>query len=127
MLRKGEMVLNMGYNLWKSNEKEERYEFGSTFEKNEESKKENLIFCLKENILPHIKYQIVGEKIGIRPSSRDMVHPFVGESPKQNNFYILNGFGSKSFSLAPFFSGNLADHLTNNTEIPLDANIKRFN
>lgn len=60
----------------------------------------------KLNRLIQCDYTIIEEKAGIRPTTKDR-RPFVGKHLTIPNLYILNGFGTKGVSLAPYFAKQL--------------------
>lgn len=62
---------------------------------------------------------------GVRPATLER-RPFVGTHPSFPNVSILNGMGTKGFSLAPFFAKQLVDHLLYNTPLQPEADIARF-
>jgi glycine oxidase len=70
-------------------------------------------------------FEIVGQEWGIRPTTVDR-RPMLGSHPMQENLIIFNGLGTKGVSLAPYFSGQLADWLTGAGEILPEVNITRF-
>jgi glycine oxidase len=70
-------------------------------------------------------FAIVGQEWGIRPTTVDR-RPILGSHPELKNLIIFNGLGTKGVSLAPYFSGQLADWLTGQNEILREVNIARF-
>jgi len=60
-----------------------------------------------------------------RPATLER-RPFVGMHPYFSQIGILNGFGTKGCSLAPYFAYALAQHLTNGYPILAEAAINRF-
>jgi glycine/D-amino acid oxidase-like deaminating enzyme len=78
---------------------------------------------LKELI--RLPYEIVDQNWGIRPTTPDR-RPLLGSHPTYENRVILNGFGTKGVSLAPFFSGQLAAWLEGESEITPEVNIRRY-
>jgi len=102
---------------------------GATYEwkfEDEEPTDEGLLF-LKSNIdsLIRTPYQIYKHKSGIRPTSPDR-RPFLGIHPVHKNLSILNGFGAKGTSLAPYFGQELYAHLWHNKPLHRDVNLNRF-
>lgn len=59
---------------------------------------------LEEKLKSFLKsdYKLLDTKFGIRPATKDR-RPFVFEHQSEKNNYIINGFGSKAVSLAPYF------------------------
>lgn len=72
-----------------------------------------------------IPFKILEHRSGIRPATLER-RPFVGIHPHHPNIGILNGMGTKGYSLAPFFAKQLTDHLLSNAVITPEADIKRF-
>lgn len=72
-----------------------------------------------------IPYKILEHRAGVRPATLER-RPFVGLHPHQPNIGILNGMGTKGYSLAPFFAKQLTDHLIHNAVITPEADINRF-
>lgn len=71
-----------------------------------------------------INFEVSHQDWGIRPSTRDR-RPMIGAHPEFKNIYIFNGLGTKGVSLAPYFSGQLAEHLTQGGNLDREANITR--
>jgi glycine/D-amino acid oxidase-like deaminating enzyme len=69
--------------------------------------------------------KIIDHKAGIRPATIER-RPFVGFHPIYKKAGILNGMGTKGFSLAPFFAKQMADHLIYGSPLQPDADIHRF-
>jgi glycine oxidase len=82
---------------------------------------------LEEKLTAIIKmpFEVVGQQWGIRPTTVDR-RPILGAHPQHQNLVIFNGLGTKGVSLAPYFSGQLANWLTGAGEIQKEVNIKRF-
>lgn len=70
-------------------------------------------------------FKVVDRLASVRPATVER-RPFVGFHPHFPNVGILNGFGTKGCSLAPYFANQLVDHLTKNSPILAEANINRF-
>ena len=60
-----------------------------------------------------------------RPSSVDY-KPFAGMHPFFPSVGILNGMGTKGYSLAPFFAKQMADLLITGKEVMADVSVERF-
>mgnify|MGYP002395720362 CR=1 FL=1 len=75
--------------------------------------------------LMRIKYTVKSQWAGVRPASADR-RPFVGRHPKHSNIYILNGFGSKGVSLAPYFANCLIHFMEENILLPKEVDIERY-
>lgn len=72
-----------------------------------------------------IPFKILEHRSGIRPATLER-RPFAGMHPLYPNAGILNGMGTKGYSLAPFFAKQLTDHLLYNSSISPEAGIDRF-
>ena len=70
-------------------------------------------------------FEVVDHLASVRPATIER-RPFVGIHPHHPQLAILNGMGTKGCSLAPFFADQLVNHLTKNTPILKEADIKRF-
>lgn len=108
---------------------DEKLYAGATYEwkfESEEPTKEGFLF-LKSNIdsLIRTPYQIYEHKSGIRPTSPDR-RPFLGIHPIHKNLSILNGFGAKGTSLAPYFGQELYSHLWHNKPLHSEVDLSRF-
>jgi glycine/D-amino acid oxidase-like deaminating enzyme len=79
----------------------------------------------KLKALIKIPYRVDHQNWGIRPTTPDR-RPMLGAHPAHKNVNIFNGLGTKGVSLAPYFSGVLADWIEGNSEIPWEVNIERF-
>ena len=75
--------------------------------------------------LIRIPYQITHQDWGIRPTTSDR-RPIMGSHPREKKIIIFNGLGTKGVSLAPYFSGQLADWLMGEGEIDKEVSIERF-
>lgn len=72
-----------------------------------------------------LPFTIENHVCGIRPATLER-RPFVGTHPQFPAVGILNGMGTKGFSLAPFFAKQLTDHLLTGTPVHPEADISRF-
>lgn len=72
-----------------------------------------------------LPFKILGQRASIRPATVER-RPFVGFHPKYQNVGILNGLGTKGFSLAPYFAHQLCENLLNGKAILPEADIARF-
>lgn len=70
-------------------------------------------------------YQIVEQKVGIRPATADR-RPIIGEHPQEKSMYIFNGLGAKGVSLAPYYANQMVDHLINDAKLDDEVNIERY-
>lgn len=70
-------------------------------------------------------FEVVNHLASIRPATVER-RPFAGMHPHHPSLCILNGMGTKGCSLSPYFAYQLVNHLTKNTPILPEADIKRF-
>lgn len=70
-------------------------------------------------------YEVVDQLAGIRPTVTDR-RPLVGRHPKNENMFVLNGFGSRGVMIAPFASKQLLNLIEKGTAIHPEMNISRF-
>jgi len=75
--------------------------------------------------LIRMPYKAISQDWGIRPTTPDR-RPILGDHPVSKNVIIFNGLGTKGVSLAPYFSGQLAEWLLGIGEIQPEVNISRF-
>lgn len=61
----------------------------------------------------------------VRPATLER-RPFVGFHPAHPAVGILNGMGTKGCSLAPYFANQLVRHMTEDTPILPEADVRRF-
>lgn len=79
----------------------------------------------KLNTFIKCKYEVVGHVAGIRPTVTDR-RPLVGQHPKYDNIYTLNGFGSRGVIIAPFASEQLLNFIERKEPLHPEMNISRF-
>lgn len=72
-----------------------------------------------------IPFTIIEHRAGLRPATLER-RPFVGFHPVHPAVGILNGMGTKGYSLAPFFAQQLVNHLCYGEPIRPDADTARF-
>jgi len=70
-------------------------------------------------------YKLASQEWGFRPSTADR-KPYLGEHPLVKNMFVMNGFGTKGVSLAPYFSNQLTDFMEGNGAIDPEATIARI-
>src|SRR5688572_21716539 len=70
-------------------------------------------------------FEVENHLASIRPATVER-RPFAGMHPHFPSVGILNGMGTKGCSLSPYFANQLVSHLTKNTPILPEADIKRF-
>ena len=72
----------------------------------------------------NVPFEVTHQDWGIRPSTIDR-RPLLGSHPKFENVFIFNGLGTKGVSLAPYFSGQLADYIFDTGKLDKEVNINR--
>ncbi|MFK8039614.1 MAG: NAD(P)/FAD-dependent oxidoreductase [Crocinitomicaceae bacterium] len=88
-----------------------------------ESGKNNLLDRLKA--FAHFDFEIIEQQAGIRPTVIDR-RPLLGSHHEHGQLAIFNGLGTKGVMLAPYFSQQLIDNLTENRPLNDEVNITRF-
>ncbi|MEL7001401.1 MAG: FAD-dependent oxidoreductase [Bacteroidota bacterium] len=71
------------------------------------------------------RYNIVSQKAGIRPATKDR-KPFIGLHPKFETVGIFNGLGAKGVSLAPYFAQQFYNYLEHDEQLDTEVNISRY-
>lgn len=105
------------------------YKVGATY--NTQDKTEGITEAGRKELIEklddliNLPYKIAHQDWGIRPTTPDR-RPAMGAHPNQKNVVIFNGLGTKGVSLAPYFSGQLADWLNGRGEIDKEVSIARF-
>ena len=105
------------------------YRVGSTYQRGElsETSDESQVLLLEQLLRQTIKvpYKLRAVLVGIRPSSPDR-RPIIGSIDGQKSIYILNGLGTRGYSLAPYFSLHLTEHILDGKAILDEVNVNRF-
>ena len=70
--------------------------------------------------------KVTEQRAGVRPATKDR-QPFIGVHDQYPQLAIFNGFGAKGSLLIPWHAKQLAGFLLGQDELPVDADIKRFN
>ena len=70
------------------------------------------------------EYSIIGQRAGLRPSSKDR-RPLIGLHPAHPTIGVFNGLGTKGVTLAPYFAGEFVQYLENDKELKSEVNIDR--
>ncbi|MFT4660005.1 MAG: glycine oxidase [Patiriisocius sp.] len=105
------------------------YAIGSTYdwenldERQTQDARLELLAKLKDII--DYPYNVIQQKAGVRPSSKDR-RPIIGKSRINPNLFIFNGLGAKGLILSPFFASMLCDHILDNKNIDPMVNLDRF-
>ena len=102
---------------------------GATYDRNDlthnATEKGRKALVDKLNALYKSDYDILDQKVGIRPATLDR-RPFVGIHPKYPHVGIFNGLGAKGVSLAPYFSRQFVEELEGEGELDREVNINRY-
>lgn len=70
-------------------------------------------------------FTIESHRAGIRPTVRDRM-PVTGQHPDNKGLYILNGMGTKGYSLSPYHAQKLVQSISGNIDPDHPTSIKRF-
>lgn len=70
-------------------------------------------------------FEVIGHVAGIRPTVADR-RPLVGQHPRHNNLYVLNGFGSRGVLIGPYASLQLFNFIEHKKPIDKEMDIARF-
>ncbi len=124
-----DVVLNHGVFVLPIGEGGRLCRVGATYEFNDltlmPTEKARQVIEEKLRSLITCTYEVVDQVAGIRPASVDR-RPVLGMSPKSERIGILNGFGTKGVSLAPYFSKVFVDYLESGKELDREISLKRF-
>ncbi|MCH8546423.1 MAG: FAD-binding oxidoreductase [Cryomorphaceae bacterium] len=99
------------------------YVHGDLSEKITESSKAELLKSLKTVYRGSVN--TIKQDVGIRAATKDR-KPIIGQHPKFNNIYFLNGLGSRSILMAPYLSKSLANLMLEQTPVDPSIDINRF-
>lgn len=69
--------------------------------------------------------ELLNIRAGVRPAVKDR-RPLVGRHPEHKNLFLFNGFGSKAVSLAPWLADKLIAYMTQDADLPEQADLVRF-
>jgi len=124
-----DQIINHGKWLLPMNERS--FKFGATYEREElneentQSAKEELLEAMSAIFVESPNIQIANQNAGVRPGTKDK-QPFIGFLRDQTLLGIFNGFGSKGSLLIPWYAEAFVSHMTQNSPLPLQADISRF-
>lgn len=108
---------------------EDLYKVGATYEHNElnnrVTKASEELLLERISSLTNMSLEVVKQEAGVRPTVKDR-RPLVGKHPKHDNLYVLNGMGSRGVMIAPFAAKKLYALLYDNTPIPEEMDVCRF-
>lgn len=62
-------------------------------------------------------YSIQQHAAGVRPTMKNRT-PVIGRHPEYKNIFVLNGLGTKGFSLAPYYAPLLIEYILNGGVLP---------
>ena len=106
-----------------------RYWFGATYDWDCRSTcpttegKKQLVKALRDML--DGPFEIVHHFVGIRPTVKDR-RPLMGTHYKYPNVHLFNGFGTKGYSLTPYWADHFIKYLTQNKPLDDSVNINRF-
>ena len=124
-----DQIINRGKWLLPVNEMS--FKFGATYEREElneettQSAREELLGAMAEMFVKGPNVQVTHHDAGVRPGTKDK-QPFLGFLHDQTLLGIFNGFGSKGSLLIPWYAEAFVSHMTQNSPLPLQADIGRF-
>ena len=72
-----------------------------------------------------LPFELIEHKAQIRATVVDR-RPLLGRHPIHQNIYLLNGVGTRGVLISPLLSNWLFQFIENNINLPLEADIKRF-
>lgn len=108
---------------------ENTWRVGSTYNQNDSSllptaaNKEDLTRKLDKVI--NTRYEVKNHYCGVRPSSLDR-KPILGEHPKHEDVYVVNGMGSKAVSLAPLLIAEMVAFMYGREKLNENIKLLRF-
>lgn len=73
----------------------------------------------------HTPYNLIKHTAAVRPAMKDRT-PVVGSHPEIKNMFVLNGMGTKGFSLAPYYAFELIEHILQNQPVKINVSPNRF-
>jgi glycine/D-amino acid oxidase-like deaminating enzyme len=106
-----------------------RLRVGSSYEweKSDTTVDDNIVDELTRKLKEHlpIAFHVESVQVGLRPTVIDR-NPIIGTLPKQPQYGIFNGLGTKGVLQAPLMAHYLIEHLTMGIEIPRMFSALRF-
>jgi len=72
-----------------------------------------------------VPFKVIEHQAGIRPTVKDR-KPLLGTHKDYKNIHIFNGMGSRGVLMAPWLATRFVDYLENNTALPPETDINRF-
>ena len=105
------------------------YRIGANYERNDKTnvptREVREVLLKKFKSIVECDSEVIDQVAGIRPTVIDR-RPLVGQHPKYQNLYILNGFGSRGVMIGPYASEQLYDHLEHYAPLDTEIDIGRF-
>ncbi len=71
-----------------------------------------------------LPYEVIEHRAAIRPCVNGR-RPFIGRHVEYKNVAVLNGLGTKGFSLAPYLASQLVNHLERETPLMQELDVAR--
>jgi len=105
------------------------YRLGATY--NWKDKTTQITASGKEELLQKLKrflkceFTIVNHFSGMRPTVNDR-RPLIGQHPKHENIYILNGLGTRGVMIGPYVAKKLYDTIENCGNLDKEIDIRRY-
>ena len=120
-------VFKQGINLvpWKEN----LFWVGPSYEWDFENDQPTTAF--REKVSSQLEYwlkgsfRVIDHRAALRPATLER-RPFVGFHPIHKNVGILNGMGTKGYSLSPFFANQLVENIVAKKPVNKEADVTRF-
>lgn len=72
-----------------------------------------------------LPFEITSFEAEIRPTTKFRL-PFLGKHPSHENYYIFNGFGSKTVSLGPYYAQLMAEFILQKQKLPSEVDIEKI-
>jgi glycine/D-amino acid oxidase-like deaminating enzyme len=105
------------------------YTVGATYEwvdkTNNTTKKGKDELLTKLKTFIKCEFEVVNQVAGIRPTVIDR-RPLVGQHPKHESMFVLNGLGTRGVMIAPYVAQKLFEFIEHNGELDDEINITRF-
>lgn len=109
---------------------EDRYLVGSTYEwtdkTNNPTQEAKTELLEKLERLIDCEFEVIDQRAGIRPTVVDR-RPLVGQHSNHKSMYVLNGLGTRGVLVAPSMAEALYNSIENDTPLPEEIDINRFN
>jgi glycine/D-amino acid oxidase-like deaminating enzyme len=109
---------------------DELYFYGGTYDRDQlhskidDSAVKQLMTGLSE--IYSQNFEVKDVSFGFRPTVKDR-RPILGRHPEFKDFYVFNGLGARGILNGCYFSKNLLEFIENNTPLPEEVSLERFN